>query len=485
MSKEKTKSEELALTTCIYTCFFPFEKAHNILLNKTFNEEIVGPRKRSSITKAIDGLEKEELEIFLKDSQKSFQRVSISKYSNARREEDENDLICRVVVDPKTTEKTIVAGKYCGTISFSKGLKLTIETGYSAAFLQRIINFCCGIYLDTTPSISQNTIKDSVYSLLVQYMFLVSLRKVIASGLPRKYCNKRVSGYSVKGNVDIERFINFDIISGDKKVSSVFNEQLEIQEIVDTIYFALTKCNFNEQNSFLPKLKKYRNQLKNLYSGKRPSSKVIKSAINSKKLNNSLYADYKLPLRYAKILIEASDINYADSSQRSVSGFLVDATLLWEMYLSALIQINFPDWDVESQAEINFYKGTIFEKTNHPDIVMTNKYNGNVFLLDAKFKTMNFDKKDIDNDDIQQVHSYSYFYHLKYKEKFLGAALVYPSKQDIRVALKGDSFANMFDSKESNQVFGILTIKDPEVGETIMEYEKVFVEMLSKMIGGN
>lgn len=477
MAKRTTK-----LITDVYTCFLPFQKSQETLLNDTFGSNSLEGIAR--INKTLrESISDDEKAMFLSKGKKSFACISVTNYGKQRRSEDDDDLIYEVVIDAKTKNCSLSTGKYCGVISFAGGLKLTIQTSYSNYFLKRILNYCSGIYFDTATSNSYIETNNNIYNLLVQYLFLMSLRKVVNKGFPRKYALRHHREYSINGEIDINRYINCDFLSQDKKVSYNTNEQEEIQCIVDTLYFALTKCCFVEQNNFLPNLKKYKNYLKGLYSNKKPSTKCVRDAVNNKRLNNSLYASYKVPLKYAKVLIDSSDVSHDESGKKGASGYLIDVTLLWEMYLATLISINFPNWIVESQAEIHFYDDKEFRKTNYPDLVMTNKNTDEVFILDAKFKQMDFRGTDFDNGDIQQIHSYSYYYHLKYGDKFLGAALVYPSKEDIREKLGSGYYDGMFGSKDAKVKFGILTIKDPGDCGSMIEQEAIFVSMLQKMIG--
>lgn len=61
-------------------------------------------------------------------------------------------------------------------------------------------------------------------------------------------------------------------------------------------------------------------------------------------------------------------------------------------------------------------------------LFIINKENGKICLIDAKFKKMSFENQDVDNPDLRQLHSYSYYFQLKYPNKFGGDCLVYSSR---------------------------------------------------------
>lgn len=394
--------------------------------------------------------------------------IGIVDYKTFRRkpENDESakrELIYRV---DKTDDKySVVAGKYCGLFSFPfeykqkyahKGVpvQLKISCGYSDRFFKRILDFCCGIYVNDNPFGGEKA-TESIYSLLVQYMFLVSLRKTINNGLPKKYVVNRERGYGVKGNVDIESYINSDLQSFDKKLTSVFSERKEIQSIADVLYFALTRCKVS--NGVLPNLVVYRNYLHGLYSGVKPSRNTIRKALSEPILKNSMYSSFRLPLKYAEILINHNNVTSGNSAQSS--GFLVDASFLWEMYLYNLLRLHFPEWSIDSQAQISVYgeEGVFYAKNNYPDIVMTK--DDKIVILDAKFKRMTFSRDDVDMGDFRQIHFYAYYYSVKNPDKQIYSALVYPTKGHCDgETSKSCRFGGEYGKGTR---FNVLTIEDP------------------------
>lgn len=138
--------------------------------------------------------------------------------------------------------------------------------------------------------------------------------------------------------------------------------------------------------------------------------------------------------------------------------------------------IHLKEWEIDSQSSVSFYNNTFYSKTNYPDFVIKNKYNGKVIILDAKFKTMEFENKDVDNEDLRQLHSYSYYFYLKYGDNFIGAGLIYPTKTSNKK--EKENIDNMFGLDNIKAKFGIFTIKDPDCDETIMDNELLFINEL-------
>ena len=95
---------------------------------------------------------------------------------------------------------------------------------------------------------------------------------------------------------------------------------------------------------------------------------------------------------------------------------------------------------------------------------------------------MKYDGQDVDNADIRQLHSYSYYYYLKYGDKFKGAGLIYPAKEHLPNDMKNIDYIYGIDTHP--QKFGVFTIKDPSENETIMENENYFIQKLREFIDG-
>ena len=468
------------LVTFINTDFYDFRHSREILLRHTkFKGNLDDEKKSSEINAECKKISEKEMNLAtLQDGERYF-HIAFSDYMDFKRTEKDK-LIFKI--DNANGDYYISTGIYCGVINFGdKYPQLCIETGYSDNFFKRILNFCCGIYADTNTSDSTSE-SDSIYSLLIQYLFMMSLRKVAGKAIPKKYIKVRERGYDVKGEVDVEEFVNKDIISFDKKITYSYSKRLEIQPIVDVIYTALKCCKIDDQESFLPQITDFQTYIENLYSGVRPSRSVINNIHKDKVLFNGLYSDFKRPLEYAKVLIKNNDINAGgNKSINGVSGFLVDASFLWEMYLFNLMTIHLPDWYIESQSEISFYSDTFFPKKNYPDFVLRNKKTNKVFILDAKFKRMAFQGIDVDNDDIRQLHGYSYYYHLTEGDNFAGAGLIYPTK--INRPNTENNVDNIYGVNAANSRFGVFSIKDPSGDETISDNEEKFISELKEFLG--
>lgn len=476
MGKKKNKIKDLITVT--NTSFFSFEDSRRILIEKSEPRDLETTEKVAFINDTLKKIAETKSVISLDGSEyKLIEFGNYSKYKRASEEkEKKNDVL---VIENKNGQYNISTGLYCGSISINEDLSITITCGLSDLFFKRILNFCCGIYADINKETNSSN-SSGIYSLIVQYMYLMSLRKVIHRTFPKKYVEIKERGYSINGNIDIDEYINKDISSFDKKISYTYSERLEIQSIIDVLFYAFKECKISSKNDVLPDSSNFCSYLKENYSGIKPNKKIVDNVLKEKCLYNSLYSEFKKPLEYAKIVLSSNELNVGSSNKSTFGNFLVDSSFLWEMYLYNLMLLHLEEWEIDSQSNVSFYNQTFYKKTNYPDFVLTNKHNGKIAVLDAKFKKMTYSTEDVDNEDLRQLHSYSYYYSIKHGDKFIGAGLIYPSHSFRNKDDK--NIDNMFGLDNAITKFGVFTIKDPEGNEEIVDNELLFINELKQFL---
>ena len=173
--------------------------------------------------------------------------------------------------------------------------------------------------------------------------------------------------------------------------------------------------------------------LKEQKSNKYVSNETIEKAINSKALQNPIFASYKKVLRYAKYIINADSIKENKDGKQETFGFLVNVAELFEIYITKLLQKEFPDWNVESP-NIDLYTipKMFYARKIIPDIVMIK--DNDVMVFDTKYKRMTMQGKnqhgagDVDRNDFFQINTYMSYYHNKGLHVRAGG-LLYPMQK--------------------------------------------------------
>ena len=162
----------------------------------------------------------------------------------------------------------------------------------------------------------------------------------------------------------------------------------------------------------------------------------------------------------------------------STKGYLFDIAQLFEVYLEKLLDRHFVDWYITGQEEINTYEPMFYGRKMFPDIVMRHKYNKDIIVLDAKFKTMLLRKQDVDRSDFYQIHSYIQYY----QPNVLFGGLIYPLGKNINTT-KAHS-TNLFGQSQLDNGFVVdgISVDSSMSMLEIMESENAFLDRVENLI---
>lgn len=346
---------------------------------------------------------------------------------------NEDDLIISIKKDGENY--LAQTGNYVGKFVWN-GLEIDIKSRFSNTFLERMLNFTNDIFLDDV-SITGNKIdKDfDISKYIIYYMFVQNLEKAFLLGLPKSYRSVEHHEMKLKGKIDINKFIKYDIpFQG--KISSVSREQKEIQEIIDVLYKAVKIIDKNNK-AFLKNISHIKTHLKQYKSNNYVSNETINKAIKSKALQNPIFAPYKKVLEYARFIINGNNIEEKNDGKQETFGFIINVAELFEIYITKLLQKEFSDWYVESphlRLDERFGKTYLYSRKIIPDIVMIK--DKNVIVFDTKYKKMNFNYVkgngvDVDRNDFFQINTYmSYYQNQDFNVKIGG--LLYPIEKSFK-----------------------------------------------------
>ena len=340
---------------------------------------------------------------------------------------NEDDLIISIKKDGDNY--LAQTGNYVGKFVW-KDLEIDIKSRFSNTFLERMLNFANDIFLDDVSITGNKVDKDlDISKYIIYYMFIQNLEKAFLLGLPKSYRSVEHHEMKLKGKIDINKFIKYDIpFQG--KISSVSREQKEIQEITDVLYKAvkiIDKNKFNTKN-----ISHIKTHLKQYKSNNYVSNETINKAIKSKALQNPIFAPYKKVLEYARFIINGNNIEEKNDGKQETYGFIINVAELFEIYVTKLLQKEFSDWKVESP-KIELYPNQFFTRKIIPDIVMIK--DNDVLVFDTKYKKMQMRGTkegiwDVDRNDFFQINTYmSYYQNQNFNVKIGG--LLYPIEKSF------------------------------------------------------
>jgi 5-methylcytosine-specific restriction endonuclease McrBC regulatory subunit McrC len=373
-------------------------------------------------------------------------------------EDSEDDLVISIkkIQVEETDTYTAQTGNYIGKFKYN-GIDIDIKSRFSDTFLKRMLNFANNVYLDDVDISGKITKKEQIdYSkFILHYLFVQTLEKAFLLGLPKSYTTIKHHDMKLKGNIDINRFIKNDIpFKG--KVSSKSREQKEIQEIIDVLHKTVSIIEKSKQIS-TKNISHIKTHLKQHKSNNFISNQTIQKALNSKALNNPIFSPYKKVLEYAKYIINANSLEQNNGDNKTY-GFIINVSMLFEMYITKLLKKEFSDWNITSP-EIELYQSNFFARKIIPDIVM--EKDKQILVFDAKYKRMTFNGKnqygagDLDRNDFFQINTYMSYYQNSGYEVVAGG-LLYPMEKEFDCRFNNEKCKDNYNKLKahSNNWFG-------------------------------
>ena len=451
-----------------------------------------GEAKKIKNDKIIIG---EKLEINLKDyKDEKFPNnifFSFFKDEEKTKSKNEDDLIISIKKSKNEKDEDIYlaqTGNYVGK-SVWQGLEIDIKSRFSNTFLERMLNFVNDIFLDDVSITGNKVDKDfDISKYIIYYMFVQNLEKAFLLGLPKAYKSIEHHEMKLKGEIDINKFIKYDIpFQG--KISSVSREQKEIQEIIDVLYKAVKIIDIKNK-AFIKNISHIKTHLKQYKSNNYVSNETINKALKSKALQNSIFAPYKKVLEYARFIINANNIEEKNDGKEETFGFIINVAELFEIYVTKLLQKEFNDWYIESP-KIELYPNQFFARKIIPDIVMIK--DNDVLVFDTKYKKMQMRDRyyqnggDVDRNDFFQINTYmSYYQNHKDKYNVKIGGLLYPMDLFEKEKCHSETWFENLNTKFIVDGIDLSGLKEAEDDENkfapILKREQEFLDRIKRLL---
>jgi len=408
-----------------------------------------------------------------------FKQVEVLSFRKKHKNNNKENIKIYEIYKDNNTYKIEAGLLYVGYINVGKS-RLEIGSGYEDAFFKRMLNVANNIYFDNSSG-NKGKKEESLSDMqtILEYSFLTSLKHAFVMGVPRSFTKQEHSGLNIKGKINIKKYYKSDIFKADR-ITYTQKELKEIQPIIDVIYKALSCINIKVKEGVLSSYKKYETVFKQNYSGKPITKYTIDKAERHPVLNNAMYSKYKSVIRWAKIILEHKNLVSGNDDNKQISGFLIDMSELWEIYIHNLMSGELGnDYQVYAQEDLSIYRDTFFRKGMEPDFIIRDN-NNNIYVLDTKFKKMDYCYKDVDRSDVFQIHTYGYYYDKVTDENLKLISLIYPAKSDPKPHTK--LIDNIFGSNDENTRFAISYMKEGRTYEDIRQNEIEFIERLRNLL---
>lgn len=456
----------------------------SVPVNHNFYEE--APILESALSKSFDvkksgvkHLQKLFSSVYeLKLGAEQLKQVKILKFKSKRIfEQDEERLILKLYSKEKTEkEYYIQTGLYAGVL-FHKGCRINITTRYGDTFLKRMLNFVNDIYVDNEQIQAKKDETENQFLFIIAHLFIQSLEKAVVLGLPQQYQKQQERSQKVRGSINFNDYLKRDIpFQG--KLTTTFRERIYVQEIVDILYLALRKLESVFGKEIHSRLLGLGQLLKQQYSGCFVNYETIQKAKRHQSIYNPMYRGFKKVLEYAEIILLNKDLMPDDEKQNlTTSGYLFDIAELYEIYLEKLLSKNFPEWFVSGQVELPIYQKQFYHRSFFPDLIMKHKTSGKIIVLDAKFKRIEMQNRDVDRADLHQIHSYSGYY----KNELIASGLIYPLSKKLNL---DKSHSNSLYGNDNNNIGFIVDgiyVDENQTMDSLIESENRFVKRMTQL----
>ncbi|MPS65757.1 MAG: hypothetical protein E2589_12810 [Chryseobacterium sp.] len=354
---------------------------------------------------------------------------------------------------------------------------MNITTRYGDTFLKRMLNFVNDIYVDNEQIQAKKDETENQFLFIIAHLFIQSLEKAVLLGLPQQYQKHQERSQKVRGSINFNDYLKRNIpFQG--KLTTTFREQIYVQEIVDVLYLALKKLESVFGKEIQSRLLGLSQLLKQQYSGRFVNHKTIQKAKRHQTINNPMYRSFKKVLEYAEIILLNKDLTPDYEKQNlPTSGYLFDIAELYEIYLGKLLSRNFPEWFVSGQVELPIYQKQFYRRSIFPDLIMKHKTSGKIIALDAKFKRIEMQNKDVDRADLHQIHSYAGYY----QNDLVVSGLIYPLSKKINL---DKSYSDSLYGNDNNNVRFIVDgvyVDENQTMDDLIESENRFVKRMTQL----
>ncbi|MBD3906509.1 McrC family protein [Chryseobacterium muglaense] len=370
----------------------------------------------------------------------------------------------------------IETGQYAGYINH-KGfvINISLSERYNVTVLNHLLTYANNISLDSENILTNYKARTNELEYLLCFMFLQKLEKASILGLPKRFQNVDEGLSTIRGKIDFNSFIKKDIpFQG--KVSVHYRDRIDVQEIIDVLFFTLFIIKNKYSANSISKVRNVYNELLSKYSKIKPKSDTVFKAKNHPILANPLFVQFKKVLELAELIIRNFSPDFNQESKKQISGNLYNTSELFELYIEKILKSSLKGWNLDAQKEISIYKNHFFGRKMIPDFILHNVNRDKYAILDAKFKTMDYRHFDVDREDIFQLHTYSYYYH----DKNVLSGLVYPLQKEVDVL--GKHISNTLD-QYSNKfgIFGVELNKNSSI-KSIKESELYFIAQINDLL---
>jgi 5-methylcytosine-specific restriction endonuclease McrBC regulatory subunit McrC len=330
------------------------------------------------------------------------QQLNICYLTKAKNIDEESKL-----AEYNYLDKKWYAGRFIGEAFFyheNQSYKITIKPRFGENVLLRMLEEIFNIRITKSASIQSNKDDWQHYiKRIISFIWIQKLANANLHGIPKVHISKEYKGQSIKGRISVRKTIKPYYTSGE--LISIYREK----QIDDTIAQILLQAYQIIRSDFgLGKGINFpdaaQDAINQINAGFKYKKLITESDYKNIKYKE-IYLSWKPIVDFSWDILKRKQLSLKQEKSKNGYGFFLDMAEIWEQYLRSLLKKNLQPlgWYLKNQ---NFvaYNGYFFKRNLIPDLIFEKE--NEVIILDAKYKRMTGDYRDVDRADFFQIHTY-------------------------------------------------------------------------------
>lgn len=367
-----------------------------------------------------------------------------------------------------------MANRYIGECEFvfnSQIYVLKIIPRFGHELLLKLFEY---IYSTKLPPSYHTLVKENtvdIHKLLISVIWISLLKKAFKHGLIRERKKIKEEGTTIRGKFLVRESIV------DVKVKNTLQYKYilkDIDNVPNGIVFKayeILKSNYYLSDALLSNLIKLDFIKLSALLDKR---RIIKEKDYKSIKYNNLFKGYKPLVDLSWKIISSKDLSI-DSSDSLGKSFFLDMAEVWELFVHRILTKNLipKGWNLINH-EFKIYENSFYSRKIIPDLVL--EKNKSILVVDAKYKRMCYTNRDVDRNDMFQIHTYSYYFDSPQNKVY--SSLIYPLEYEKEHVFEKQKIFNKLEHKNSFFIEGI-AVKSPELFDENIE---IFINSILKKI---
>lgn len=352
-------------------------------------------------------------------------------------------------------------------------ISIEISSRFGNKFLLKLISYSDGfLEMPDYGSVSNNGFSEWI----AVFLWKSALKKAFRLGLPKQYVNKSEDLIKIRGNIDINDYINRQAREG--KYLCNYREHDYNNPVNRLIYYVFNRLN-TKHNSLILDCFRIGGAFASGTNGCLPN---LSDALATKRVTNPYYNDYNRVIELSKNILRS---NFGDisNSENNTSAFLFDVSMLFEFFIRKVLVRHGFNLLQKDDKQFRTSRGLGNDNDYHlkPDIIVD--YGDSFGVFDVKYKHFNFGgyPGGVKREDLFQLHTY--VGNLMNHKTVSSCGIIYPISQSRFTEMKDHLGNNGFiQSKitiaEKEIDFFVVFFIVPEEADKDEEFEQTFTNSI-------